>query len=97
LLQLGFHLGAAAEASFDLDVAQLRVDPVVAPQPPGDEREDQADAGESAAEEHRRGAQLGRGQAVHRERGRRNDQPQRDEQQGDPRDRPPARRRRDLE
>ena len=49
-LELLLHLGAPAQPPVDLDVAELGLHPVAAPQPPRDEREDEADPGDGAAE-----------------------------------------------
>ena len=56
LAQLLFHVGAAAQAAIDVDVAELLLQLVAPAQPQGDGREDRADDGDEEPDE----LQLGR-------------------------------------
>ena len=70
LLELLLHVGAAAEAAVDLDVAELGLHPIAPAQPPRDEREDEPDPDDCAAEQQRPGAQVEDSEEVQRERRR---------------------------
>src|SRR5439155_7079921 len=97
LAELRLHLGSPAQTAVDLDVAQLGVHAVAAPQPEGHEGEDEPDPGSSAAEEGwgRPEVEGARRPAGNR-RGRRDDADDH-EAKGDPGEWPPGRLGRHLE
>ena len=51
LAQLLLHVGAAAQAAIDVDVAELLLQPVAPAQPQGDGREDRAEDGHGETDE----------------------------------------------
>ena len=97
LLELLLHLRAAPQTPVDLYVAEPGLHPVAAPEPPRDEREDEADTGDRPTEKQRPRAEIDRREHGQQERPNREQQADRDEAEGDPRQRPPRRLRRDLE
>ena len=97
LFQLRLHLRATAEAAVDLDVAELFLHLRAAPEPEGDEREDQPDAGCGGTEIQRRRPEVEDAERRGQERPDRDDHAHEDEQDPPAGQRAPGRLRRDIE
>ena len=97
LAQLLFHVGAAAQAAIDVDVAELLLQLVAPAQPQGDGREDRTDDGDEEPDELQLGRDLERQEGPGDERAAGDQQAHQHEDDRHARQRPPCRLGRDLE